>query len=151
MGVERSGRLVAWVPRLVCHVHTQHSCTTKHRTTVLGTMAPVTADSLCRHFILLPWVWNSTTASASHQNHDLDWLCTPDLTSAMRHRAPLAEAGDTKQRKSHQNTACPILHRLLLIAQVFGATIRRAILARARFQENSVWEFPLCLSSNEPR
>lgn len=22
MGVERSGRLVAWVPRLVCHVHT---------------------------------------------------------------------------------------------------------------------------------
>lgn len=60
MGVERSGRLVAWVPRLVCHVHTQHSCTTKHRTTVLGTMAPVTADSLCRHFIRLPWVWNST-------------------------------------------------------------------------------------------
>ena len=92
------------------------------RTTLLGIMAPVTRDVLYRHFTLLCRVWNSTRRLCitleARPFHTPPSLLLPRSTWS-----PLAEAGDTKQRKSQQNTDSIILHRWLLTAQALGTVI----------------------------
>lgn len=107
----------------------------KHKTIVLGTMAPVTGDCVGRHFSLFSGCGIPPTTSASYQSRVLLQPCPHDLPHCTL--SPLQEAGDTKAEKVTQNIDCIILHRRLLIAQAF-CPIFPASSAEASFQKHSI-------------
>ena len=145
--------LEAQVPRLASHIHTQCSCITsprrsRTRTPLLGIMAPVTRDVFHGHFTVLSRVWNPTgrlciilEARPSTHPH-------PYFFHAAR--GPLAEAGDTKQRKSQQNTDSAISHRCHLAAQALDTVMLPRCCDRSRISRKFSLESRLGQAGHPP-